>query len=95
MELSAAGGVSNRVAKFCEIGGMKKGDRVAGVLSRRPETVAIMIGVWKIGAIDVPNFTGFGPEAVGAECADVKPRFSFVHEEYRDRFYQRCTIRSK
>jgi acetyl-CoA synthetase len=77
--------LSNRVANFLRSVGVKKGDRIAGVLSRRAETVAIMIGVWKIGAIYVPIFTGFGSEAVSARMRRCEAKILFVHEEYRDR----------
>ena len=77
--------LSNRVANFLRSSGVKKGDRIAGVLSRRAETVAIMLGVWKTGAIYVPIFTGFGPEAVSARMRGCEAKIIFVHEEYGDR----------
>jgi acetyl-CoA synthetase len=77
--------LSNRVANILRSAGVKKGDRIAGVLSRRAETVAIMIGVWKIGAIYVPIFTGFGPEAVSARLRRCGAKVLFIHAEYRDR----------
>jgi acetyl-CoA synthetase len=40
------------------------GDRVAGFLPRIPEMLIAMIGTWKVGAVYVPIFTGFGPDAI-------------------------------
>jgi acetyl-CoA synthetase len=40
------------------------GDRVAGFLPRIPEMLIAMIGTWKVGAVYVPIFTGFGTDAI-------------------------------
>src|SRR5262249_42290472 len=56
--------LSNKVGNLLRSLGVRKGDRVAGILPRVPETVAVMIGTWKAGGIYVPIFTGFGAEAV-------------------------------
>ena len=65
--------------------GVRKGDRVAGILPRVPETVAIMIGVWKAGAIYVPIFTGFGPDAIRFRLRNCEAKVAFTHHEYRER----------
>lgn len=44
--------------------GVGPGDRVAGFLPRIPEMLIAMIGTWKAGAVYVPIFTGFGPDAI-------------------------------
>ncbi|HEX4995863.1 MAG TPA: AMP-binding protein [Methylomirabilota bacterium] len=44
--------------------GVGSGDRVAGFLPRIPEMLIAMIGTWKAGAVYVPIFTGFGPDAI-------------------------------
>ncbi len=44
--------------------GVGPGDRVAGFMPRIPEMLIAMIGTWKVGAVYVPIFTGFGPDAV-------------------------------
>src|SRR5436190_23662761 len=43
--------LSNRIANLLRFLGVRKGDRVAGILPRVPETVAIMIATWKAGAV--------------------------------------------
>jgi len=77
--------LSNKVANLLRSLGVRKGDRIAGVLPRVPETVAIMIGTWKAGAIYVPIFTGFGPAAVSFRVRNCEAKVAFTHHEYRNR----------
>lgn len=77
--------LSNRVANLLRSLAVGKGDRIAGLLSRRPETVAIMIGAWKAGCVYVPIFTGFAAEAVDTRLRNCGARVVFVHDEHRDR----------
>ena len=79
------GALSSRVANLLRSLGVRKGDRVAGILPRVPETVAIMIGVWKAGAIYVPIFTGFGPDAIRFRLRNCEAKVAFTHHEYRER----------
>lgn len=55
---------SSRFANVLRMQGVKPGDRVAGLMPRVPETLVCIIGVLKAGAIYVPMFTGFGPDAL-------------------------------
>jgi acetyl-CoA synthetase len=62
--------------------GIREGDRVATVLPRIPAALPVIIGAWRAGAILVPVFTGFAPEAVayrlrhsGAKAVCVGSRF--------------------
>ncbi len=77
--------LSNKVANLLRSLGVHKGDRIAGVLPRVPETVAIMIATWKVGAIYVPIFTGFGPQAVSLRIRNCEAKVAFTHHEYRNR----------
>ena len=52
-----------RFANLLRTEGVRPGDRVAGFMPRVPEMLIAMIGAWKAGAIYVPIFTGFGPDA--------------------------------
>jgi acetyl-CoA synthetase len=56
--------LSNRFANALRALGVGAGDRVAGYLPRVPETLVAMVGTWKAGAVYVPIFTGFGPDAI-------------------------------
>jgi acetyl-CoA synthetase len=53
--------------------GVGRGDRVAGLLSRRPETFATAMASWRLGAIYVPLYSGFGGEALRVRLHDSAP----------------------
>ena len=57
--------VGNRLRRL----GVNQGDRVATVLPRIPEAMPAIVGALRAGAILVPVFTGFAPEAVGLPAA--------------------------
>lgn len=44
--------------------GVKKGQRVAVLLPKGPELIISVLGVWRLGAVHVPLFTAFGPQAI-------------------------------
>ncbi len=50
--------------------GVGRGERVAGMLGRRPESFALPLAVWRLGAVYVPLFSGFGPDAAHVRLAD-------------------------
>jgi len=50
--------------------GVGPGDRVAGMLGRRPEALALPLAVWRLGAVYVPLFSGFGRDALEVRLAD-------------------------
>src|SRR5690606_26182033 len=60
-ELRAASG---RFANLLRSFGVSAGDRVAGLLPRRPELLTTILGTWRIGAVYQPLFTAFGPKAI-------------------------------
>ncbi len=74
---------TNRFAHLMATLGVRKGDRVAGFLPRVPETIIAMIGAWKAGAVWVPIFTGFGPEAIRFRVAHSGAQVLCTHREYR------------
>lgn len=55
---------SNRMANGLRSLGINKGDRVAGLLGKDMELIITILATWKIGAVYVPLFTAFGPEAI-------------------------------
>lgn len=77
--------LSNRIANLLRALGMRKGDRVAGVLPRVPETIAVMVGAWKAGGVYVPVFTGFGPDAIGFRLRNSGAQVVVTHHDCRDR----------
>jgi acetyl-CoA synthetase len=62
--------------------GIGKGDRVATILPRIPETLPAILGALRVGAVFVPIFSGFGADAVayrldhsGAKAVCVSSRY--------------------
>ena len=51
--------------------GVGPGDRVATLLGRSPDLVCLMLAIWRLGAVQVPLFTAFGPDAVAERTAGV------------------------
>jgi acetyl-CoA synthetase len=65
--------------------GVKKGDAVARLLPRIPEVYITLFGTWKVGAIDVPLYTAFGPEAVEYRVKDSGAKLIVTDTENRDK----------
>ena len=61
---------SNRLANLLRAKGLRPGDRLAILLGQRVETLLAHLAAWKIGAITVPLFSLFGPEALSYRLAD-------------------------
>ncbi|SDP82264.1 non-ribosomal peptide synthase domain TIGR01720/amino acid adenylation domain-containing protein, partial [Streptomyces sp. cf386] len=69
-ELWAASG---RVASYLAGAGVRRGDRVAVVMERSVEVVAVLLGVWRAGAAYVPVDAGSPVERVALVLADCAP----------------------
>ncbi len=61
---------SNRLANLLRDLGIGRGDRVAVLLPQAPETAVAHIAIYKLGAIAVPLFALFGPEALQYRLAN-------------------------
>ena len=61
---------SNRLANLWRARGLVRGDRVGILLGQRPETVLGHLAAYKLGAIAVPLFPLFGPEALEYRLRD-------------------------
>lgn len=44
--------------------GVRPGDRVATLLPKSPELLVATLGIWRLGAVHLPLFTAFGPQAI-------------------------------
>lgn len=55
---------SSRFAQVLAETGVRKGDRVAGLLPRTPELLVTILATWRLGAVYQPLFTAFGPKAI-------------------------------
>ncbi len=72
------------VRLFRELG-MKAGDRVGIYMPMIPEIVPAMLAAMRIGAIIIPIFSGYGPEAVATRLIDAEARYLVT----ADGFYRR------
>jgi acetyl-CoA synthetase len=61
---------ANRLANVLAATGIGRGDRVGILLGQRLETLLAHLAVYKLGAIAMPLFSLFGPEALGFRLAD-------------------------
>jgi len=61
---------SNRLANLLRKLGIARGDRIAVLLPQAPETAVAHIAAYKLGAIAVPLFALFGPEALQYRLAN-------------------------
>lgn len=77
-ELSEA---SSRFANLLQGLGVQPGDRVAGLMPRGPEVIIAIIGTLKLGAIYVPIFTGFGPDAIGFRLDHAQAKVLVTHQD--------------
>jgi len=55
---------SNRLANMLRAHGVVPGDRVGILLPQRPETAQAHMAIYRMGAIALPLFTQFGPDAL-------------------------------
>ena len=76
---------SNKVANYLESVGIETGDTVGLYMPMVPEVISILYGCFKIGAIAVPIFSGFGVEATATRIADSECSVLFTG----DGFYRR------
>jgi len=76
---------SNKVANALEARGVETGDTVGLYMAMVPEVISILYGCFKVGAIAVPIFSGFGVDAVATRIEDAECRVLFTG----DGFYRR------
>jgi acetyl-CoA synthetase len=61
---------SNQVANALEARGIETGDTVGLYMPMVPEVISILYGCFKVGAIAVPIFSGFGVDATATRIED-------------------------
>jgi acetyl-CoA synthetase len=91
--------LSNQLANVLSGVGVARGDRVAILLPQAPETAYAHIAVYKLGAIALPLFTLFGPDALEYRLLDAGVGTLITNDEglakvaaIRDRLPQLTTI---
>ncbi len=81
-ELSEA---SNRLANVLVAKGVEAGDRVALILSQRPETAIAHVAIYKLGAIAVPLSAAFGSDALEVRLRGSEPQAVLGERESLER----------
>ncbi|WP_245831741.1 acyl-CoA synthetase [Oceanobacillus senegalensis] len=76
---------SDQMANLLRSYGVKKGDRVAGLLGKDMELYLTVLATWKIGAIYVPLFTAFGPEALSHRMSDCDCKILVTNKEQAEK----------
>jgi acetyl-CoA synthetase len=76
---------SNRFANVLAVKGVGTGDRVALILSQRPETVIAHVAIYKLGAIAVPLSAAFGTDALAVRLRGSEPRAVLGERESLER----------
>ena len=76
---------SNRLANVLAANGVGEGDRVALILSQRPETAIAHIAIYKLGAIAVPLSAAFGTDALEVRLRGSEPRAVLGERESLER----------
>lgn len=76
---------AGRCAESLAAAGIQRGDRVALFAPMVPETAAALLGILRIGAVVVPCFSGYGPEAVATRLADAGARAVVTADGFRRR----------
>ncbi|SFG77904.1 acetyl-CoA synthetase [Halopelagius inordinatus] len=76
---------ANRVANLLESYGVETGDTVGLYMPMVPEVISILYGCFKVGAIAVPIFSGFGVDATATRIEDSGCSVLFT----ADGFYRR------
>jgi acetyl-CoA synthetase len=64
--------------------GLRRGDRVAAVVSRQVEAWICALAAWRSGLVYVPLFYGFGTEALAARLRPAEAKALLVDHRWRD-----------
>ncbi len=75
--------LTSKLANVLRNLGVQKGDRVARMLPRTVETYITFFASWKLGAVDVPIFTAYGPDAVAYRVKDAEAKVLITDEDNR------------
>ncbi|MFD1587110.1 AMP-binding protein [Halorientalis brevis] len=76
---------ANKVANALEARGIETGDTVGLYMPMVPEVVSILYGCFKVGAIAVPIFSGFGVDATATRIEDPECSVLFTGDGFQRR----------
>ena len=67
--------------------GLRRGDRVAALLSRQVETWIVAIAAWRSGLVYVPLYGGFGPDALAYRLEHSHAAVVVVDHKFRENLH--------
>ncbi|SDN24218.1 acetyl-CoA synthetase [Halogranum gelatinilyticum] len=76
---------ANKVANYLESTGIETGDTVGLYMPMVPEVISILYGCFKVGAIAVPIFSGFGVDATATRIEDSECSVLFTGDGFQRR----------
>ena len=76
--------LSNRIANVLVANGVRRGDRVAMLLTATPETAAAFFATWKVGAILLSMSVLYGDEGIRHRVTDSQARVLVTDREHLD-----------
>lgn len=71
---------SERVARILADRGVQAGDRVATLMGKSADYVAVVLGIWRLGAVHVPLFTAFAPSGIAARLMPSQTKVVFADD---------------
>lgn len=77
--------LSKKFAQVLQENGVNKGDSVAVLLSKGPEVFISLLAIWRLGAVQVPLFTAFGPEAIEYRVTHSEANVLITNQENRSK----------
>ncbi|HBY98819.1 MAG TPA: AMP-dependent synthetase [Chloroflexi bacterium] len=77
--------LSDRLASNLRGLGLARGDRIGIILPQRPETALTHLAAYKLGAVTIPLFTLFGPDALEYRLRDSGARMVVVDDANLDK----------
>lgn len=80
--------LSKKFAQVLQDKGVQKGDAVAVLLSKGPEVIISLLAIWRLGAVQVPLFTAFGPEAIEYRVTHSGANVIITNDENRSKLMQ-------
>ncbi len=67
--------------------GVVPGDRVATLMGKGVDLVVAVLGIWRLGAVHVPLFTAFAPDAVAVRLGASDAKLVVCASEQRDKVH--------
>lgn len=86
LSYSELGEQSMRLAGALAVAGVRADSVVAVMLPKSPELVTALVAIWRLGAVEVPLFTAFGPDAVSYRVNHSGARFAITDTANRAKF---------